>query len=209
MALILNGSSGISGVDGTIGNPALIGSDPDTGIRFSTGEVSASINGVSGNVALIREAARTAAPNTEIVFTGIPSWVRRLTVAFSTLSLNGSGNIILQLGTSVGIETTGYNSSANYLQGGVASGGTNSSFGIVLFASNAINQLTGSVVFNNISGNLWVATGMWNYANSISISTTGWTAGDKTLSSALNQLRINSSNAGDAFDSGIVNIIYE
>jgi hypothetical protein len=207
MTLILNGSSGISGVDGTIGNPALIGSDPDTGIRFSTGEVSASINGVSGNVALISGTARTATPNTEIVFTGISSWAKRLTVVFSTLSLNGSGNILLQLGTSVGIESTGYNSVSNFLAGGIASGFTSSSFGIVLLAGTAGNQLTGSVVFNNISGNLWVATGEWIYANGT--STTGWTAGDKTLSGVLSQLRINSSNAGDAFDSGSVNIIYE
>lgn len=207
MTLILNGSSGISGVDGTIGNPALIGSDPGTGIRFSTGEVSASINGVSGNVALISGTARTATPNTEIVFTGIPSWAKRLTVVFSTLSLTGSGNILLQLGTSVGIESTGYNSTANFLQGGLSSNSVTSSFGIVLFAGNTLNQLTGSVVFNNISGNLWVATGMWNYANQT--TTTGFTAGDKTLSGVLSQLRINSSNAGDAFDSGSVNIIYE
>lgn len=207
MTLILNGSSGISGVDGTIGNPALIGSDPDTGIRFSTGEVSASINGVSGNVPLIRETARTATPNTEIVFTGIPSWVKRLTVVFSTLSLTGSGNILLQLGTNVGIESTGYNSTSNFLAGGSSSGSTSSTTGIVLLASNTINLITGSVVFNNISGNLWVATGMWNYANQITI--TGWTAGEKTLSGVLSQLRINSSNAGDAFDSGSVNITYE
>ena len=207
MTLILNGSSGISGVDGTIGNPALIGSDPDTGIRFSTGEVSASINGVSGNVALISGTARTATPNTEIVFTGIPSWAKRLTVVFSNLSLTGSGNIILQLGTSVGIESTGYNSVSNFLAGAIGGGSVNSSFGIVLLAGNALNQLTGSVVFNNISGNLWVATGTWNYANQT--TTTGWTAGDKTLSGVLSQLRINSSNAGDAFDSGSVNIIYE
>ena len=39
MAITINGTSGISGVDGSAGTPALQGSDPNTGISFGTDEV--------------------------------------------------------------------------------------------------------------------------------------------------------------------------
>lgn len=208
MTLILNGSSGISGVDGTIGNPALIGSDPDTGIRFSTGEVSASINGVSGNVALIRETAKVAV-GISVDFVGIPSWVRRFTVVFNQLSIDGSEHILIQLGDSGGFENTGYISTSNFLQGGVSSGSLSSTSGIILLAGSTLNVLSGSVVFNNISGNTWVATGMWNYDNQTTI--TGWTAGNKTLSGTLDRIRVIPTNisASNLFDNGLINIFYE
>jgi len=43
---------------------------------------------------------------TSIDFTGIPSWVKRITVMFDVVSTNGSAIILIQLGDSGGIETT-------------------------------------------------------------------------------------------------------
>ncbi len=45
MAVVINGTTGISGVDGSAGTPALQGSDPDTGIFYGTNTVSISTNG--------------------------------------------------------------------------------------------------------------------------------------------------------------------
>ena len=45
MAITINGTSGISGVDGSAGTPALQGSDPNTGISFGTDEVNINTGG--------------------------------------------------------------------------------------------------------------------------------------------------------------------
>ena len=59
MAIIINGTSGISGVDGSAGTPALQGSDTNTGISFGTDEVNINTGGStratvdsSGNVGI-------------------------------------------------------------------------------------------------------------------------------------------------------------
>jgi len=157
---------------------------------------------------MVLETAKASTSGTSVDFTGIPSWVKRLTVVFHTLSLSGNAYGLIQLGDSGGVETTGYTSTTNFLQGTLAAGGTfSSTAGIALFNGANVNQLTGSVVFNNISSNTWVATGTWNYSNLL--NTTGWTAGDKTLSGTLDRIRITSDNGTDTFDAGSINILYE
>jgi hypothetical protein len=47
MSVVINGSTGISGVDGSAGTPALQGGDPDTGIFYGTNTVSIATNGVT------------------------------------------------------------------------------------------------------------------------------------------------------------------
>ena len=65
MAITINGTTGLSGVDGSAGTPALQGSDPNTGISFGTDEVNINTGGStratvdsSGNVGI-----GTASPN--------------------------------------------------------------------------------------------------------------------------------------------------
>ena len=50
----------------------------------------------------------TAVPTsgTSIDFTGIPAWVKRITVMFTGVSTNGSGYLQIQLGTAAGIDAT-------------------------------------------------------------------------------------------------------
>lgn len=156
---------------------------------------------------LVRGTAVTASGTNIDSFTSIPSWVRRINVVFNNLSQSGSAYVLLQLGDSGGIENTGYVSTANFLQGGVSSGSISSTAGIILYTGDTANQITGSVVFNNIDGNIWVAAGTYNYSNATTV--TGWTAGNKTLSATLDRIRITSTNGTDTFDAGTVNIIYE
>lgn len=158
---------------------------------------------------LISGTAVATTSGTSIDFTSIPSWVKRLTVVFTTLSQSGSAYVLFQLGDSGGVETTGYSSTSNFLHGGVSSGTISSTAGIILLTGTNINQITGSVVFNNINSNTWVATGMYNYDNASAMGIIGYTAGDKTLSNPLDRIRITSTNGTDTFDAGLVNIIYE
>jgi hypothetical protein len=50
MPITINGTTGISGVDGSASTPALVGTDADTGFFFSAGLLSAAANGVAGRV---------------------------------------------------------------------------------------------------------------------------------------------------------------
>lgn len=54
MTIYINGTTGISGVDGSAGTPALIGSDADTGFFFSAGLIGASANGTAGRVPAVQ-----------------------------------------------------------------------------------------------------------------------------------------------------------
>jgi hypothetical protein len=61
-------------------------------------------------------------------------------------------------------------------------------------------------VFDNISGNRWIASGVYNFANLTTVI--GYSAGEKTLSATLDRVRLTITGA-DTFDNGSVNIIYE
>lgn len=159
-----------------------------------------------GGASLLLSTAVASTSGTSIDFTSIPSYVKRITVMFQNISLSGSDQLLIQLGDSEGVETTGYNSSTDYLLGNISSGHDGSTAGFILFVGTNTNRISGTVVLNNISGNFWIATGIYNFSNYLGVI--GWTAGEKELSSTLTSIRITGSAAG-AFDSGSVNIMYE
>lgn len=139
-----------------------------------------------------------------IDFTGIPAWVKRITVNFSGVSTNGSSTIVIQLGTSGGIQTTGYLGSTSYIGGtpinitggvGVASGTAASS---VVYGSSVLTLV-------DASGN-WVGVSNTSTSNNgnIFVSSAG-----KSLAGTLDRIRITTGNGTDAFDAGSVNILYE
>jgi len=147
--------------------------------------------------------AQASTSGTSIDFTSIPSWVKRVTVMFNGVSTNGSSNIIVQLGDSGGIETTGYFSSSSN-QSDVTSATTG-----VLFndgSTTATASLYDGVLnFSNLSGNLWVVFGCGIRQG----TNCGSIAGSKTLSGTLDRVRITTENGTDTFDAGSINILYE
>jgi hypothetical protein len=148
--------------------------------------------------------AQNATSGTSIDFTGIPSWVKRITVMFSGVSTSGSSNYIIQLGDVGGFEITGYTSGADNSNG---SGIVTSSAGFILTQQNAAATVAhgGLIVVSSISNNAWV------YSSSLYTTTPRMHmgGGNKTLSDALTQLRITTVNGTDTFDAGSVNIMYE
>jgi hypothetical protein len=160
---------------------------------------------------LVVETAKPTTSGNTVDFAGLPSWIRRFTVVLDNVSMNGSDSILIQLGDSGGFETTGYLSTAVFVSyivspPGIGGGGFTNTSGIVVTANAPQNWPTGSIVFENISGNKWIASGTYNFAN---LNTTlGWSAGEKTLSATLDRVRITVTGS-DTFDNGAVNIIYE
>jgi hypothetical protein len=154
-------------------------------------------------------ATAVTASGTSVDFTGIPSWVKRVTVMFDTISTNGTAVILVQLGDAGGIETTGYDTNAAGVgnAGALGSAGSNFTTGFALTSTNAAaSQYHGNIVFNNITGNTWVSSGV--LVNN-STGAVMFNSGKKTLSDTLTQVRITTVNGTDTFDAGTINILYE
>jgi hypothetical protein len=152
-----------------------------------------------------RATAVASTSGTSIDFTGLPSWVKRITVMFQGVSLSGTANPLIQIGDSGGFETTGYVSSGSSVTDSGATTVTGSTTGFIIRSATASNTLSGHMVLTNISGNIWIAS--YSAKNSTSSCSVG--GGDKTLSDILTQVRITTTNGTDTFDAGSINILYE
>lgn len=158
---------------------------------------------------LVRGTQQAATSGTSVPITGIPSWAKRIVVLFWGVSTNGSTRTLVQIGTSGGIETTGYISSASY-SAGTGTQFTTDTTGFVLeptAAASAGFSRYGRLVLENISGNNWVSSSLIN-GDPGAVCCAG--AGGKTLSGTLTQLRVTTVGQVDTFDgSGFINIMYE
>jgi len=163
----------------------------------------ASVSSMASSV-ITSGTAVASTSGTSIDFTSIPSWVKRITVMFSAVSSNGTSLLQVQLGTSGGVQTSGYSSV------GQTSGGSNVSSTGLLFSyrMEAIQSVHGSctLCLLNSSTGLWVWSGVNTYSTADSNS---FLAGSKTLSGTLDRIRITTVNGTDTFDAGSVNILYE
>lgn len=149
---------------------------------------------------LVRGTAAASTSGVNVDFTGLPSWVRKITVMLRGASTNGASPVQVQLGTASSFETSGYASSAFYYNTGTVSSSTT---GLVIDQGGATAARDGSVTILNITGNEWVHSGAI-----LSIGP-ALSAGSKTLAGALTRIRITTVNGTDTFDAGSINIIYE
>jgi len=149
--------------------------------------------------------AQTTTSGTSFDFTSIPSWVKRITLVLNGVSLSGTSNFLVQLGTSSGVETTGYVSTSVTSDSAGGTAGINSTSGYCFYDGSAAYTCNSIWIFANVSGNLWVSS------HSGSISTTNVTVGGgtKTLAGTLDRLRMTTVNGTDTFDAGSINIQYE
>jgi hypothetical protein len=142
---------------------------------------------------------------TSIDFTGLPSWVKRVTVMLSGVSTNGTSDLLIQLGDSGGFETTGYTSSSMAGSSTVINADSTAGF-IIQSASTAAFVLSGNMIINLLSGNSWVQSHVVDRSDTPAIRAGG---GSKTLSATLDRLRITTVGGTNTFDAGSINIMYE
>ena len=158
------------------------------------------ITGADGLLTLGTAVASTS--GTAINFTGIPSWVKPVTVMFNGVSTNGGSIVQIQLGTSGGVVSTGYLGSA-----ATSGAGTNNSAGFRIEQTSSGSYVRyGAWSIVNFTGNTWVITGMRGQSDESRVDYTG---GSKTLSGTLDRVRITTVNGTDTFDAGSINIMYE
>jgi len=143
---------------------------------------------------------------TSIDFTGIPSWVKRITVMFDGVSTNGSSFLLIQIGSG-SIDATGYASTNGTIGSVSVSGGSGGTTGWEVISGNASTTASGTAFVHLISSNTWVFN---STTSNITTVNTNITAGRKsTLSSTLDRIRITTVNGTDTFDAGSINIMYE
>lgn len=177
---------------------------PSTGSAFTM-----TLPAASGNLGINLGTAQNSTSGTAIDFTGIPAGARRVTVMFNGVSTNGSSLVQIQLGTSAGVETTGYNAgaviqaSASHYTGNVTTG-----FPINVAQNSGATALRfGAYIFSNLSGNIWVGQG--NIHESTAYGIGSQCVGAKTLAGVFDRIRITTANGTDTFDAGSINIAWE
>ena len=166
---------------------------------------SAGVTTNSGAVydSLQRDTAKTAT-GTSVDFTGIPSWVKRITVMFQGISTNGSSNVLVQLGAG-SVTTTGYLGSSSVLTSGV--GSATYTNGLAVVTSNAAASVAhGVCTIALVTGNNWAMSATLAFSNGAG---TVVSASTIALAGTLDRLRITTVNGTDTFDAGTINIIYE
>lgn len=169
--------------------------------------VGSTVQGVSAQRLELR--APVLASNRTVDFTFIPDWAKRITVLFASISTNSTFPVIVQLGDSSGVKTTGYLGSYSF----VSSGGGNeaavlsSGFGLSFNSGAAdIRHGTMTLVSLGTDGVSWVASATSALSNGASV---GSGAGSVALTTRLTTVRVTTTGTTDAFDSGSLSILIE
>jgi len=161
MAITINGTTGITDVNGTAAAPAITGTDTDSGMYFGTNTVSLATNGTaavsidaSQNVTITGTATATKLIPTGTSVTGNGMYLPAAdTVAFSTAGserarFDSSGN--LRVGTTagiVGVEKTSINAGSSGGYGLCVSTSTTGGYSTLLLRNNDGNATNIQVYF--------------------------------------------------------------
>jgi len=149
--------------------------------------------------------AQASTSGTSIDFTSIPSWVKRITVMCSGVSLSASADLMFQIGSG-SVTTSGYSSTWGYIYTASSAAVNTTTSGIIRAASlTSSTAWTGSVTLTLLTGNTWTATAVLGSTDKIITYATGVLA----LGGTLDRVRVTSSSGTDTFDAGSINILYE
>ena len=193
-------------------------------IDGSSGSIStASINNiknsasVSNNIVLNSDGTTTLTPSniiksgtaaastsgTSIDFTGIPSWVKRITVMFNGVSTSGTSAVVIRLGTG---STPTYTASG-YL-GTVGAVNFNTGFQLDDIGNAAgVRHGAGQILLLNPNTFIYSFTGSGGRSDSAGAQYAA--GGSISLGAVATAIRITTVNGTDAFDAGTINILYE
>jgi len=149
--------------------------------------------------------AVTLTNQTSVDFTGIPSTAKKITVMFRNISSNGSSYYQVQLGTSSGVESTGYLGTGGQVSGSVSNVAISTGFSVPVTSETWVSH--GMFTIVKLDGNVYVASGQL-YASATTAYQWSW-GGSKSLSGVLDRVRLTTVNGTDQFDAGTINIMWE
>jgi hypothetical protein len=187
------------------GTASLVRGNNPTGTNILTVSAAGKVNIESSVLQSATAVASTS--GTSIDFTGIPSWARRITVMFSGVSTSGTSSILVQLGDGGGVENTGYVSTSFTISDAPQVTSTSSTAGGTIRLGSDTVIVSGNYVINNISGNDWLASGLFLRDGTTNLMVQA--VMKKSLSATLDRIRITTVNGTDTFDAGSINIMWE
>jgi len=195
MSVVIDGTAGITFPAGGTGNPAgVVVGTTDTQTLSSKTLTGTTIQG--GAITLGTAQASTS--GTSIDFTGIPSWVKRISIMFNGVSTSGTSSYLVQLGSSSGgVENTGYISGCRAASSTVGFLFVDGPTAASLYSGIATIDLTGTNLWTFSSTGVLVGSALYG------------SGGYKTISSTLDRIRITTAAGTDTFDAGSINIQYE
>jgi len=137
-----------------------------------------------------------------------PAGVKRATVCLLDVSTTGSSGVIIQIGGSSGVVTTGYSGALGITLASSAVTVATAASGFQLVSSNASAKRSGSVVLScaNPSLGLWQASGVVSDWVGLAV---GSIAGVVQLAGDITTLRVTTIGGTDTFDGGGVNVLWE
>lgn len=171
--------------------------DGSAGVTTTVGSV---YNGLQSGT------AQNSTSGTSILFAGIPSWAKRVTVMFNGVSLSGTADLIIQIGSG-SITTSGYITTWGYIYTASTAAVNSATTSIIRAASiNASTAFTGIATLTLLTGNTWVGVSTLSSSADKIIT---YSSGSLALSGLLDRVSVTTSNGTDTFDAGSINILYE
>lgn len=148
---------------------------------------------------------------TSIDFTGLPAWVKKITVMFSAVSLSSNSTFRIQLGTGATptYTTSGYVTfGITFSSAGLGAATDTSGFPIGQNQTAAgVTTYGGSCIITNVTGNTWSYMAMCGGSSATNGGLLG--GGSVPLGAVLTAVRVTTISGTDTFDAGSVNILYE
>jgi len=184
----------------TLAAPSVAGS---TTLTLPVGTATLTANGLNSNI--VSGTSQSTSSGTTKSFTGIPSWVKRITVIYNGVNTNGNNHILVQLGSG-SIQSTGYLSYWGYYAGGSTGSTTSSSAGFGVWHGSTSDINYANMIITNVSGNTWVSSHSGAFLAGTAFISGG---GNVTLSGTLDRIQIATTSTDTFSGSGSVNILYE
>jgi hypothetical protein len=202
MPVTINGTTGVVTPGATVGSITGI-------LKATSGVVAQAVAGTDylavGSGGTITLATAQTASGTSVDFTGIPNWVKRVTIIYSDITTSGTSPFLFRIGSG-SIQVSGYQGSAGYVANGnltnVAAFTSGCGSNYAVGSSAAIYN--GIVTINLLSSNKYVFSGV----GSLDGGATLQYASRVTLGGVLDRVSVSTQGAS-TFTGGTINISYE
>lgn len=164
--------------------------------EFSSGAVT--------RVLLSNDVATTSGTSITFPSSGsIPSWATKITLLFDRVSTSGASELLVQLGTSGGAITSGYDSSSANLAGTAAE---TSTAGFILYVNTASSQLTGKMEIQRLgTSSGWVSSHTMKHSD----NTRDGAGVLTTYSGTIDRVVVTTEGGSNTFDGGAITVYYE
>jgi hypothetical protein len=158
------------------------------------------------------ETAKLSTSGTTIDFTGLPAWMKRITVMFNGVSTNGTSFYAVRVRVGGSPVSTNYSGAVGsiYETENIAINSSSSEIPIQAIAPVAGSSMTGVLTLSkmNETGPVWAYSGTM-YIPGGAVSLMSYIAGIVTLSGAVDGIQITTTGGANTFDAGTINILYE